>query len=456
MLLDEINKVAKIAKSLVKEKNVKVFTQFDSDGICSAAILTKMLLRENVNFQLTVLKQLTSETFQKISASENDFLIFADFGSGQLDLLENFFSKTHVLILDHHEPMQKSHMNLFHINPLLFGEKEMSASIICYLFAKAMDINNTDLVGVAITGAIGDESDEKWKFEGMIRKILNEAEIIGKVSVSQGLRLYGRNTRPVYKSLAYTFDPYIPGISGSESNAVQFLSDIGIRVKDNGNWVRLCDLTQEEQQKLATAIIFSRMGESSSEDIFGEIYTLLGRPEELQDARELSTLVNACGRTDNAQLALRILLEDYSVLEQIYGVTENYRRIIGDDLDWVRNHPNSIVKGDAATYLFAENSIRESVIGTVASILMNSGYVDLEKPFIAFADTDGGFVKVSARVAKGLNQINLKDIISKAAKACGGEGGGHPKAAGGLIPKGTEKQFAEEIEKMKGEMIGSQ
>jgi RecJ-like exonuclease len=370
--------------------------------------------------------------------------------------LETLLDKTQILILDHHEPMRKSHFNLFHINPMLFGEKELSASIVCYLFAKALNIHNSELVDIAIMGAIGDETDENWKFGGIIKKVLNEGEMIGKISVSQGLRLYGRNSRPIFKSLAYTFDPYIPGVSGSESNAVQFLSDIGIKLKENGNWVRLCDLTQEEQQKLATAIIFSRIGESGSENIFGDNYTLIGRPEELQDAREFSTMINSCGRTQNAPLALRILLEDYSVLGRIHDVMDNYRRMIADGLDWVRNHQSSLVKGEVATYLFAEDGVPESIIGTVTSILMNSNSVDATKPFIGFAHAENGFVKVSARMSKSLNHINLKDIISKAAKACGGEGGGHQKAAGGLIPKGTEQRFSEEIEKMKGEMIGSE
>jgi RecJ-like exonuclease len=456
LLLDEIDRVAKIAKTIIREKNVKVFSQFDTDGVSSASILAKALAREGVNFQLRILKQLTTETFAEISADENDFLIFSDFGSGQLNLLEKLLDKTQILILDHHEPTRLQHLNLFHINPMLFGEEEMSASVVCYLFAKAMSIKNADTVDLAIIGAVGDESDENWKFDGMIKKILTEGEMIGKISVSQGLRLYGRNTRPIHKSLAYTFDPYIPGVSGSESHAVQFLSDAGIRVKEHGSWVRLCDLTPDEQQKLATAIIFSRMGEAGSpDDIFGDNYTLIGRPDELQDVRELSTLVNSCGRTNNATLAMRVLLEDYSVLSRIQDVMDGYRRMIGDSLDWVRNHQSSIVKGESATYVFAGDRVPESIIGTITSIMMNSNGVDASKPLIGLADAEGGFVKVSARISKSLNHINLKDIISKAARACGGEGGGHQKAAGGLIPKGSERRFSEEIEKMKGEMIGS-
>ena len=207
---------------MVNQKKVKVISHIDADGIASAAIISKMLLRLGQNFELKIVKQLTENTIKKIKFTSNDAFIFSDLGSGQLNLLKEILDKTQVFILDHHEPEDFKHLNLFHLNPLLFGEEEVSSSIICYIFAKNVSMQNTDLIDLAIVGAVGDEQDEGWKLKGLARKILEEAEILGKVVVGKGIRLYGRNTKPIYKSLEHSFDPFIPGISGSESQAVQF------------------------------------------------------------------------------------------------------------------------------------------------------------------------------------------------------------------------------------------
>ncbi|MEM7821682.1 MAG: DHH family phosphoesterase, partial [Candidatus Aenigmatarchaeota archaeon] len=307
LLLEEIERASKIFKSISKEKKVKIISHIDADGLASAAILLKTVLRNNQNFELRLVKQLTEKTIKKIKFSEEDVLIFSDLGSGQLGLLKEILEKTQVFILDHHIPETLNNINLFHLNPVLFNE-EISSSMLCYLFAKNISIQNTSLIDLAIVGAVGDEQDEGWKLSNLARKILEEAEALGKVVVSKGLRLYGRNTKPIHKALEHSFDPFIPGISGSESQAVQFLSELGISVKEGGIWKRLKDLTIEEQQKLASAIIIERLkfSQLNATDIFGEIYTILDREEELQDAREFATILNACGRTGNFALGIRL------------------------------------------------------------------------------------------------------------------------------------------------------
>ena len=442
MFLDEIERVARVSKNLIKEKRVKVLSQFDADGLSSASILIRALTREDANFELKILKQLTEDEIQKIHVTENDVLILSDFGSGQLDMLKEILDKTQVIVLDHHEPKDLKHENLFHVNPLLFGEKEMSASIVCYFFAKFLNLKNVDLADLAIIGATGDGADEKWEFTGLIKKVLEEGQLIGKISVFRGLRLYGRNSRPIFKSLAFTFDPVIPGISGSESQAVQFLSDLGISLKENGEWKKLKDLTIDEQQKLASAIIMERMKtEEDASDIFGDVHTLFDRPEELQDVREFATLVNACGRTGNHDIGIRILLGDYSVMDRCWTVVDGYRKTISEGLTWVKKHPKNIVKAKNASFILAKDKISENVIGTVSMIMMSSGLVDEKKPLFGLAYTEGGKIKVSGRVSKALKDINLKDIISKTVAELGGESGGHPAAAGAVIPLDKEDEF---------------
>ncbi|MDI6798837.1 MAG: DHH family phosphoesterase [Candidatus Aenigmarchaeota archaeon] len=455
MFLEEIGRIAKIFKSLIKEKRVRIFSHLDADGICSASIISKTLIREGTNFELKILKQLTREEIKNLRIRESDFLVLTDFGSGQLDLLRDLLDRAQVLVIDHHESKAIEHLNLFHLNPLIFNEEEISSSMVSYLFAKSVDIKNADLIDLAIVGAVADEQDEKWEFRGLAKRILEEAETIGKIVVTKGLRLYGRITKPIHKTLEHSFDPIIPGISGSESNAVQFLSELGIAVREDDEWKRLKDLTLEEQKTLASAIIIERLRSkhSDAEDIFGDIYTISGRPEELQDAREFATFLNACGRFGKADIGIRICLGDLEAVSDALCVLEEYRKLIGEIINWIREN-EAILTKDFGVYLFGKNFIPETLIGTITSILLNSNLIDTNKPIFGFAETDSGEVKVSARVSRDFKLINLGKIVSDASRQVEGEGGGHVSSAGALIPKGKEDKFVQAIEDMLGETFG--
>ncbi len=445
MFFEEIEQIAKIAKALIREKNVKVISHYDADGLSSAAIMTKALTREGANFELHILKQLTEEDVQRFDINESDFLVLSDLGSGQIEILKDVLDRTQVLILDHHDPVRKEHMNLLHINPLVLGEEEISASMVCYLFAKSLNIKNTDLIDLAVVGAIGDTMDEKWELRGLGRKILEEAEMLGKISIEKGLRLYGRNARPIFKSLEYSSDAIIPGITGSESNAVQFLSELGIELKDGEQWRKLKDLTLEEQKKLASAIILERLknGHEDAEDIFGEVYNLIGRPDELQDAREFATLLNACGRTGRFDVAIRLCLADLSAIRDSWKILENYRKIISNGLNWLRN--GNFEVRETVTVIDGGKKIPDTIIGTLSSIALSSGIVDSSKPLIGFADAGNGNLKISARISRDLN-FNLRDIIVEAAQSVDGYAGGHKFAAGALIDAKKKEAFIKAVE----------
>jgi len=455
LFFEEIEKVAKITKALVREKNVKVVSHYDTDGLSSAAILIKALTREGIGFEFRILKQLTEKDINELSIGESDFLILSDLGSGQINGLRGILDQTQVLILDHHEPVRKEHMNLLHINPLVLGEEEISASMVCYLFAKALNIRNTELIDLAVVGAIGDIMDEKWELRGLGRKVLEEAEMLGKVSIEKGLRLYGRNTRPIFKSLEYSSDASIPGVTGSESNAVQFLTELGIEIKDGERWRRLKDLTLEEQKKLASAIILERLksGHEEAEDVFGEIYNLIGRPDELQDVREFATLLNACGRTGRFDVAIRLCLNDFTAIRESWQILENYRKMISGGLNWLRE--GNFEARASVTVVNGGKKISDTIIGILSSIALSSGIVNPAKPVIGFADAGSGNLKISARISRNLN-FNLRDIITEAARSVGGEAGGHRFAAGGLIAAGKEEEFIKAVENKLSKLTGGE
>jgi len=456
-MLDELKNMiieAKKAKEIIERSDgvIRIVSHYDADGISSAAIMVKVLTKLKKDFHLSIVKQLSTKLIEELANEEWDVILFLDLGSGQLETIERAMEGRDVIICDHHE-LKGNAKNIVHINPLLFGiNGNISASGVTYILARTILPSDIELSELAIIGAIGDSQldsiGNEWGLFGLNREILKEGEKSGKIKVSKGLRIWGRYSRPLHKALAYSIDPYIPGITGSESNAVQFLKDIGIEPKDkNGEWRSIKDLSEEEQKKLATEIIVERIRNrhEKPEHIFGDIYELVDREDEFRDANEFATILNACGKMGAPHLAIAICLGNSAVIKEVREIVDKYRKEIGKALDWLHEQieNNKNIRIGEAVYIFGGDAISEHIISNVISSINHSNIFPPEKPLFGFAKADEG-VKISARINK--SNINLKEIVERAAMECGGEGGGHERAAGATIPDGTEETFISVVE----------
>ncbi|MBM3304114.1 MAG: DHH family phosphoesterase [Candidatus Aenigmarchaeota archaeon] len=455
-LVLKANNTAEVIKPFSGE--VRVVSHHDCDGICSGAIIAKALLRDGKRFRLSFVRQLTADVVEKLSREGNRLTIFADMGSGQLDAIQSRLMKSGevVVVLDHHQPQGEVLKDRLHqINTYAMGmDGNVSGSGIAYLLARAMSPDNKDLSELGVVGAIGDSQTDSigpdWGLFGLNKEILKDAVSTGRISVERGLRIWGKTTRPIHKALEFSMDPYIPGVSGSESGAVHFLQELGIPLKNGNEWRTLSDLSDEEARRLSSGIIKERMkGSHENPDwIFGDVYTLAGKGD-YSDANEFATILNAAGKQDMGYLGVELCLNSQSAFGEVQDMLDSYRREIGRALDAVcRNGDGRIEKRTTpfANYIIAGSAISEHVISNVTSILSRSDAMP-ELPVFSFVDAENSMTKISARLPDSMSgSINLKDVVAEAAKSAGGEGGGHGSAAGASIPRGAEQMFINSIE----------
>ena len=485
---------------------VRVVSHYDADGIASAAILVKSLEREGKEFRVSFVKQLSEEIVKEVGEGSEMLVVFSDLGSGFLSEISGHLlgRGKRVVILDHHQvqgevlgdgqgevlgdgrqgevsessgsgggPGSGEVGSLYHVNPVLHGiEEDISGSGASYLMARAMSPVNKDLSELAIVGAIGDSQTGSigphWGLLGINKEILKDAQSTGKIRLEKGLRLWGRYGRPIHKALQYSMDPYIEGVSGSESGAVQFLQELGIELKEpTGEWRSLASLSEEENRRLATGMIKERIhnGEDNPEWIFGDVYELMDKKESFRDANEFATMLNACGKSGNAWIGVALCLNDENFSQDMKRAMTAYRREIGKALELVRKSPGMVRSTRNADYILAGGKVSEHVISNVASIIEKSclrpctlsgadGCLVPEgachKPVFAFADTEDGQVKVSGRASDSLVKegISMKELMSRIAGEFGGQGGGHAGAAGATIPRGSEERFISTVEKI--------
>ncbi|MDY6966562.1 MAG: DHH family phosphoesterase, partial [Halobacteriota archaeon] len=297
------------AEAIKRESEVLVVSHIDADGLTSAAIIYKALTRAGIEADVKFLKQLDVAALEEIADSGMGKVIFTDLGSGLLDVISNYDFTP--VISDHHQVKGETE---YHLNPHLFGidgSYELSGSGTTFMLAQAIG-DNRDLADLAIVGAVGDlQSRRDGKLVGENRKILKIGEELGVLSSDIDVRFFGKQTRPIYMLLQYSSDPYIPGITGNERAAIDFLQKIGLELRRE-NWRRWIDLTHEEKQIIVSNLIqfcISRgMSQYGIDRLVGEVYTLLREEEgtEVRDASEYATLLNATARYDFADVGLAV------------------------------------------------------------------------------------------------------------------------------------------------------
>ena len=442
-------------------------SHFDADGLAAAGIIGKALLRLETRFRIRIRHWVDEKLIKEILTEKPDVTIFTDLGSGYLDLITEKLADYSVVILDHHQILQEKEVksSLIHVNPHLFGidgSKEVSGSGVAYLVAKALDEANVDLAPMAVVGALGDLQDkyEQRKLGGVNEKIVEDAVKAGYMKVETDLVFFGRETRPIYKALASTTNPFIPGISGNESGSVGFLTRLkpSIKIKEDDKWRALRDLTEEEKRRLYNALadyLVSKGLHYKTSSLRGHVYTLVKEEDwtPLRDGREFAVVLNATGRLDKPSLGVALSMGDRgAAFEEAMKILEEYRRTLNQYLSLAYEKPEIMEERANIYVVHGKTEIDDKVIGAVASIL-STNLPNPEKPVIAYSLVpEEQVAKISARtidevVLKGLN---LGEIMQAATEKLGGRGGGHDIAAGAQIPTETLEDFLNLVDELVG------
>ena len=448
---EDIKKAVIEFKKIPKNEVIRVVSHLDADGISAASLVVKLLNNNNRKYSLSIIQQIKKDVLEGLAKEPYKYFIFSDIGSGVLTQIEELFKDKFVFILDHHEPekLEIKSKNVFFVNPHKFGIDggiEVSGAGVVYLFASCLDKKMEDFAHVAIIGAIGD-MQERNGFEKINYGILKTAVDKGKIKVIRGLRLFGAQTKPLHKVLEYCTDPFIPGVTGSESGAIQFLYQIGINPKHGKEWKKVRHLSKEEMKNLVTGVILKRLDEKNPDDVLGNVYLLREEKEEspTRDAKEFATLLNACGRMDKASLGIGACLGDEKIKKRAIYLMSQYKKEIINSLKWYDENKKSdcIIRGEGYVIINAQDKIRSTIIGTLASILSKSNNSE-DKFVLSMAQLVDGTTKVSLRIKGNNDGVDLRQIIVDIVKDIPGcESGGHNNAAGALIPTETEDKFIE-------------
>jgi single-stranded-DNA-specific exonuclease len=472
--LDSAAKAAETILEIVRRDGlIHVFSHLDADGVAAAGIVGKALFRVDARFRMQITQWIDEKIAGEIVSEKPELIVFSDFGSGYVDFLKERLPEAKIVILDHHQVVGGESSNIVQVNPHLFGidgARDISGSGVAYFTAKAMGKANVDSAPVAVVGALGDLQDkyDQRKLCGLNEKIVGDAVDAGLLTVEKDLVFFGRETRPIHRTLASTTSPFIPGISGEEDKSLAFLASLDIKPRQGEKWRALRDLSDEEKKRLCSALadyLLSKGLRCEVANLIGHVY-VLNREEPwtpLRDAREFAVLLNASGRMDRPSLGIAVCMGDRgSAFEEAGKVLEDYRRTINKYLGWVMEKPERMKEFENIYVVDGKDFINDKIVGAISSIL-SSGLPNPEKPLIAYTNVEGEeLAKISARTVDVLinRGLNLGEIMQVAAERCLGKGGGHNVAAGAQVPIQRIGDFVEIVNdlvgrQLRGERVGS-
>ena len=141
------------AKEIIENsEDIKIYSHIDCDGICSGAILSTILDRQNKEHDIEFVNL---DVLDDIDL-DHELTIFSDLGSGQrIDTKAREGQK--IIILDHHPPLRDpdykddKDYTYLEINPIhhgIDGSYYVCGGGLCYFLAKEFGYDDLSWIGV--------------------------------------------------------------------------------------------------------------------------------------------------------------------------------------------------------------------------------------------------------------------------------------------------------------------
>lgn len=433
-----------------QDAHIHLVSHFDTDGLCARVIIEKALQREGYRCTSRNEPHLNNENLDSVEKEDASVFIFTDIGANRIkDLGKRFTGKT-VIVLDHHAPgNDDTAKNVQHINPHVYGitqRNAISGSGVAYFFALGLNAKNRDVAYLAVLGAIGD-TQERSGFEDLNNRILQHAIVQKNIAIGKRLKLYGLNSRPLIKVLEYSTDISIPGVTNNPRGVKEFLDKLNISYEWKGRLKKYFHLRPFEKEKLTKAVLDLKRDEDK-EKLIVPCYTLLNeRRRELQDLKEYATIINACGRLEDYETAVKALNGDDDAKHKAIVNLRVYKSAIRDALHRVDDMRanNKLLAKDGFVIINFKDTLRSSLVGIIASILARNKHYPSGTVVCTMARQDTIHTKVSLRVSQDVTDIALQKILWQSVKPLGVDAGGHNNAAGAIIPGDSEESFIENL-----------
>ncbi len=442
----------KVSDVISSGREIAVITHIDADGIASGSIIAKALLRRGGRCVVRTVSDLNTKTIARLKEEGHEFYMISDLGAGFASELDKTFGSDW-LVVDHHQLPNAEMEDDRVMNAWKFGIDggvDVCSGGMAYMVASTLDSKNKDLSPLAVVAAVADRQDqgEKKSLTGINAEIAGTAKSMGLLGVDLDLMLVGRETRPVHESLASTSFPYIEGLTWNGDSCLSILNSAGLKLKDDGRWRVLAELDEGEKRKVLEAVakfVASTSGSTGViDDLVGHIYTLLREDKRsmLRDAREFSTMLNACGRIRKAGVGIAVCLGDRnSMLGEGESIIGEYRSTLRNYISTIFSERWRMTDDGRVVMVNGDGLIAEDMLGAVSSLLSGAPSLHGRLLFVRSRAPDGTYKFSSRKCLQCDSKVNLGLLMRECSARCDGSGGGHDPAAGARVGADKLEEF---------------
>ncbi len=459
----ELLRRAEAAATWLRERKaggdtVTVVHHIDADGVTSGAIALATLDRAGIPARAVPAKSLDDVHIAQIRDGGHQALWFCDFGSTAY----MHFPDTPRLVCDHHQLVRDgSEEDFAHLNPLLddIDGQTISGAGCAFLAAYAHDAQNIDLLPVALVGASADLQDRQGGFSGANAALVALGLAQGLLAQDEDLAWFGPETRPLRKFFGYAKDPVVPGITGDPRGAEAFLGSLGIPLRGDGRERTWSDLTPDEQLCVRSGLV-QRLLDCGLADRVQALWRPVIRiaaeapHTPMRELQEFGTLLNSTARYGEPETGIAVARGDRNeALAHAMELLQGHRQHLVKSLDAFR--VAGVQDTQAMQWVHLRDHVRDTVVGIVAGMALDGLGLRRDRPLIALAYTEDGRTKISGRAPYEMQgRIDLALAMREAAAAVGGQGGGHPGAAGATIERAQETAFLWALDAIIAKQLG--
>ena len=170
-------------------RDVAVLHHNDADGLSSGAVLTRAFERKGFSVHRVCLEKPYPVVLERIFEDRDRLIVLTDFAGRIAPLISGLNRGRHlVLILDHHKAEAIDDDSVHLLDPELYGlrgDRDITASTTCYLFARRLNPDNVDLARIATVGAVGDRFFVDGRLAGPNREAALETVRQGLLEIEE-------------------------------------------------------------------------------------------------------------------------------------------------------------------------------------------------------------------------------------------------------------------------------
>jgi hypothetical protein len=248
-------------------KKVHIFHHNDADGLSSGAILTRAFERQGFEIQRLCLEKPYPRLLKKIFEGQGALIVFCDIAGRIAPLISDLNKGRNLtLILDHHVAHPATDPLVHNLDPDLFGlkgDRDISASTTCYLFARTMDPANGDLAPIAAIGAVGDGFYVDGQLAGLNRETALEAARQGKLEITSdaaGEQYYVKSSNQHVPLEALARDLDILGAAGYLESGPELGIQVCLEGKSTASDQMLARLKERKKKAFDAEILRLKQG----------------------------------------------------------------------------------------------------------------------------------------------------------------------------------------------------